>query len=238
MRIIDARVHAVPEDILWRVFCHCHLDEIERAWAERWALTSVPIDGEPLSITDFKLVGSYNNQQLQRDLLSWGERLIASPFRHPWIMLTGGVGTGKTMYLRWLHQQLKPYSIYMPTRALIRKLFDSFDAGGDATSTLYEELVQVPVLLLDDLGVEETKTKALQNNITQIIDARYALGFERPTVVTTNLTPQELKRLNERTADRILDSQMVGLFGFTHDSMRTNPQQTEPEEKPVTRRLA
>lgn len=66
---------------------------------------------------------------------------------------------------------------------------------------ILDELENVPLLILDDLGAETISTWA-RDRLFEIINHRY--NEERPVVITTNLQADDLKiALGERTCDRI-----------------------------------
>ena len=62
------------------------------------------------------------------------------------------------------------------------------------------------LLIIDDLGAER-KSEFMQEQVFNIIDARYRSG--KPMIITTNLTAEEMKKPSEigqgRIYDRILE---------------------------------
>ena len=72
---------------------------------------------------------------------------------------------------------------------------------------LLDELAGVPLLVLDDLGTENPTPWARERLYT-LVNRRY-LG-QRPVIVTTNLTLEELaRRLGERTVSRLWGTSLV-----------------------------
>ncbi len=152
--------------------------------------------------------------------------IIANPVDARWMTLMGGVGTGKTMLLLAMYGLLRPYAVYLGAGDLTSAIFNSFGKDGD-TEELTEELARVPVLLLDDYGVD-TANKTVQNKITQIIDLRYRLRKYRPTVIATNLNKKELIRANSRVASRILDQDLVDVHSIRLPDYRRRSEVDKP----------
>lgn len=146
--------------------------------------------------------------------------------------MMGGVGTGKTMLMLALYHMLPAYSVYLGAGDLTSKIFDSFQSGD--TEELTTDLARVPILLLDDYGVD-TSNRTIQNKIMQIIDLRYRMRTYRPTVVATNLNRDELLKSNQRVASRLLDEDLCRVVSIRLPDYR---RRSEPpkHEQPVVRR--
>jgi len=68
---------------------------------------------------------------------------------------------------------------------------------------LMESARQTPLLILDDLGVNNY-TEWSKNKIYSIVN--YRLNHQLPVIVTTNITPEDLEEyLGERTTSRLLE---------------------------------
>jgi DNA replication protein DnaC len=115
------------------------------------------------------------------------------------VVLCGPTGIGKTCAAAWGLLQLPPGGrrfVYFP--ALCAMLMDP-DRRADARALA----LHTPVLVCDDFGAEYIKAAGsyLEGQIDEVIWTREAEC--RPTVFTTNLTPDQLKaRVTDRTIDR------------------------------------
>ncbi|MDF1565313.1 MAG: ATP-binding protein [Deltaproteobacteria bacterium] len=129
------------------------------------------------------------------------------------ISLVGDVGRGKThlaaAMVNALHRQgVKVLFAYVPD------LIADFRAGisKGTVEDLAEEVMQVPVLVLDDIGAERA-TEWVQELIPRIINRRYEDLL--PTIVTSNLMPDELsERITARAASRLTEmNEWIALGG-------------------------
>ena len=140
---------------------------------------------------------------------------------HGWLVLTGGTGTGKTHLAAAVANQCLEQA--MPTFfALVPDLLDHLRATFSPNSelsydALFEQVKEVPLLVLDDLGAQSSTAWA-QEKLFQVINHRYVNSLA--TVVTTNLPLDQLDgRWESRLADprhaQVLD---LGVTGKTSGS--------------------
>ena len=109
------------------------------------------------------------------------------------LLLHGTTGCGKTRVAWAVFNRLWLESFpldaqFLPMRkvdGLIEKGFDDRDHGG-----VIDYLIEVPLLVLDDLG-KERMTQRLESDLFAIIDERTA--NKRVTIITTNYTSQGLQ---------------------------------------------
>jgi DNA replication protein DnaC len=109
------------------------------------------------------------------------------------LLLHGTTGCGKTRVAWSVFNRLwlagfPADAQFLPMRkvdGLIEKGFDDRDHGG-----VIEYLIEVPLLVLDDLG-KERMTQRLESDLFAIIDERTANN--RVTIITTNYTSQGLQ---------------------------------------------
>ena len=109
------------------------------------------------------------------------------------LLLHGTTGCGKTRVAWSVFNRLWLESFpldaqFLPMRkvdGLIEKGFDDRDHGG-----VIDYLIEVPLLVLDDLG-KERMTQRLESDLFAIIDERTANN--RVTIITTNYTSQGLQ---------------------------------------------
>jgi DNA replication protein DnaC len=107
---------------------------------------------------------------------------------------------------RLAHDQPAKYT-YVPM--LLDELRVGFKKDGDESyMSRYNTFLTVPILLLDDLGVEND-TKWAQERLDMIVD--YRLMHKLPTVITTN-TPFD--QLPFRIANRLRrDGKIIAITG-------------------------
>ena len=132
--------------------------------------------------------------------------------KHPigWIVLAGECGTGKT------HLAVAAVSEAMAAGAT-----GAFGRATDMVESLRREALAEPsepierssdqlreadLLVIDDLGAER-KTEFAQEQINAVLAHRYDEGL--PTIITTNLDPEDMKTRNPRLASRLSDIAMV-----------------------------
>ena len=121
------------------------------------------------------------------------------------LFFIGPVGTGKTelaMQITMAALEAGRTAARFTAPRLFSRIRESF---GDGTyQSLFEGLVAVDLLHIDDLGAEQSTPWVLEE-LYSIVNTRYE--EERSLIVTTNIydDPDELKtRLTERTLSRIL----------------------------------
>lgn len=136
------------------------------------------------------------------------------PSMHPWLVFSGGPGTGKTHLLEGLTWKLTmglrhwraltaSYGWDVATRA--------WDMAGasrlEYDRSLYELWV-APHLLIDDLGVGRKTSDAEWDMWDDILDRRYR-PLVLPTIITTNMTAALFARQLPRIASRLSE---VGMW--------------------------
>lgn len=141
--------------------------------------------------------------------------IVEMPVGHQWLVLHGSYGCGKSHLLTAIRNSLPGLSIYIETHELSDMFFES--VGDRNLYELKELLVQIPVLLLDDLGAEYNGARGfVDTQMTNIINGRYKSGIGKTTVIATNLNPADaetpgqetLRSRYPRLADRILDKRI------------------------------
>ena len=131
------------------------------------------------------------------------------------LFLTGSVGSGKTHLIAamvdWIarmttRRKYRAWIIFITSvdlLALIKYTFDRKNKDDDNTEELMSKLEDCDLLIIDDLGTEKT-TDWASELFYKIIDSRYS--NLKSTIITTNLTDQELKeKLSERLISRIYE---------------------------------
>ncbi len=149
------------------------------------------------------------------------------------VLFTGGTGTGKThlavAILRGLVESGKAanyatatsQAIFVTVPDLLLTIRDAFggDRGRQTEYDIVEKYVNVPYLVLDDLGAEKSTEWSIAT-LYVIIDARYR--ERKPTIVTTNLSLDRIRDLlSPRIASRLSESQVIKLTAKDYRTKRT-----------------
>ena len=153
-------------------------------------------------------------------------RWLTEPCPKFGMLLCGQCGNGKSTLVRAIRsliQLLYSSSSYDDQRYL--RIVDAKEvvATAKADYRQFTDLCRSDMLAIDDLGIEPSEVLDYGNVINPAIDLltrRY--NDQLFTVVTTNLTPQQIR---EHYGDRIADrfNEMMARIVFNNPSYRTSP---------------
>ena len=120
------------------------------------------------------------------------------------LLLHGGSGLGKTFLLGCVEAAVREKGVntlYTTAYDLLNELRNAFfSRNGDSVSAFFD----VPLLLIDDLGMEPLMENITVEQIYNLLNARLSRGLY--TAVSTNLSREELRsRYTERVSSRLLD---------------------------------
>ncbi|MEV4708872.1 ATP-binding protein [Actinoplanes sp. NPDC049316] len=136
-------------------------------------------------------------------VLAWIQQAAADPDSGPSLLLIGPTGTGKTHQAYGALRALAPELAGRDWLAIREAdLFGSLRPRPDLNlEAELRQYRQASLLLLDDIGV--AKLSEWTEEITyRVLDGRYL--DMKPTIITTNLTPDELRdTLGDRIASRL-----------------------------------
>jgi DNA replication protein DnaC len=145
-----------------------------------------------------------------------------------WLILFGNFGVGKTHLAAAIaNEALRRH--YRVLFAIVPDLLDHLRSTFGPSSEIqyderFETIRDVPLLVLDDLGTENTTAWA-REKLFQIINHRY--NFALPTVITSNRKPEDIDpRIFSRMSDRTLCEEHIIIDGA--DYRRLSIQQRYP----------
>ena len=121
------------------------------------------------------------------------------------LLLHGGSGLGKTFLLECVESAVRDrgvVTLYTTAYDLLNGLRNAFfSRAGESAQDYFD----VPLLLIDDLGMEPLMENITVEQIYNLLNARLSRGLY--TAVSTNLSREELgKRYTERVTSRLLDT--------------------------------
>jgi len=142
------------------------------------------------------------------------------------LMLCGGCGNGKTTFVKAFQQILNKFEIKVDDDYSERysiRIVNARDLGRLCKED-YDEWRDISykrMLAIDDFGTEPLEVMDYGNilyPITDLLTTRYDRHLF--TILTTNLTPQEIRpRYGDRIADRL--NEMMGKVIFANSTYRT-----------------
>ena len=108
------------------------------------------------------------------------------------LLLMGGYGSGKTFYASAIANEVRRKGDFILIGTL-SKLIQEINADFSRNRTAWETKISTyPLMVLDDLGMERDTDYNLEQ-MENIIDVRYR--SRKPTIITTNLSPDEIKNI-------------------------------------------
>jgi len=154
---------------------------------------------------------------------------VSGKAKHHFLTFVGETGRGKThlaLGMGWhvLENNLGLVKYYQ-VETLLDDLRHGFRDDTDEKAQQFDELLkrikEVPLLILDDLGVEQS-TPWARAKLDEIIDYRYIRGEK--TVFTTNLAPEKLQ---DRIAGRLQEGIVVVLECGNYRSIKARMRRGE-----------
>ncbi len=135
------------------------------------------------------------------------------------LLLHGGSGLGKTFLLRCVENAAREKNVgalYVTAYDLLFALKTAYFSRNGETA---EEYFDVPLLLIDDLGMEPLMENITVEQFYNLFNARLSRGLY--TAVSTNLGREELKnRYTERLSSRLLDTRSGMAIPFMGKDIR------------------
>jgi len=220
---------AKPEDRYELAVCSCKQSDTAAKKAQRMQNTS-SLTKEMETMTFQSYDRSWDEAAYQA---AWafaeGKEEVGVP---PFLAFSGQYGSGKTHLLAAIAHHLLEAG-RQPLFVVVPKLLDWLRAGFTPEKTAeklayqqrFEAICDADVLLLDDLGAEQS-TPWAQEKLFQLINHRYARRL--PTVISTNWLIADLEG---RIADRLLDVAVCEIIYTVDQSYRQHPERMQHRTK-------
>jgi DNA replication protein DnaC len=181
-----------------RVECRC-AGRPARLWEDAHLPEKGPLAGASLATLDWQALPPAVVKSVRGYVGRLEEHLAAGVG----LALVGDVGTGKThiaIGIAKIALGLGIEAVFLTMDDLLGRIKRTYDGSGSEQEVM-DELAEIPLLVLDDLGAE-VPTEWARNRIYTLVNRRWM--DQGPLVVTTNLEPDELEaRLGTRTMSRL-----------------------------------
>ncbi|WP_322509853.1 ATP-binding protein [Anaerolinea sp.] len=188
--------------------CSCRSAEVVRTTFQRAYRASNLQALEKMTFATFNPRGRHGQgDAMVRSLENAFEQ--AQKYAHSlngWLLLIGGYGVGKTHLAAAIAHEavsLGVPTLFLTVPDLLDWLRYAYDAPDDTFEARFEEIRNIRLLVLDDLGTQNATAWA-QEKLYQIFNHRYI--HRLPTVITTN---QALEEIEGRIQSRLRDIELV-----------------------------
>ena len=153
---------------------------------------------------------------------AWQAAKIFSEHQEGWLVLSGTNGCGKTHIAAAVANERIRNSdevFFCVVPDLLDRLRSSYDNAGNRETydEIFESVRTTPFLILDDLGAQTTSPWALEK-LYQI--ANYRTSSNLPTILTTDLSPDELHDGYPRIFARAVDPRAGTLISILASNYR------------------
>lgn len=169
------------------------------------AQIGVPKRFESAKIRDYR-GDNPQQQQAWEALKNWMFQLAQHVQRGDNLMLTGSVGTGKTMLLSaiaiYAYVDCNYRVCMIGLDDMLERLQSAVNSDfGKQASKAYQHYSEMDLLLLDELGLR-TLTETQQKHLFRVVNQRYET--QKATIMSSNLSWEALQeRLGERIVSRL-----------------------------------
>ena len=104
--------------------------------------------------------------------------------------------------------EYRPSGLFIPMVSLIDTLYNMRNASKEEAAAFEKRIRSVDLLVLDDLGGENTEQNWVKAKVDSIITERY--NRMKPVIITTNLSPTQLYEVyGARVLDRIKETTRI-----------------------------
>lgn len=196
--------------------CKCFYSTLKSVINDALGITETQLP----SFDDY-LCETDEENRLKTKLITFTEKFPELAVKN--LILTGNTGSGKTFAARCVANaiQAKNHSIIYLSAVKANDLFLRYHTSDSADKkVLFNLITEVDLLIIDDLGTEPVLKNVTVEYLTSFLSER--LNHEKPFIITTNLTPAEIKtRYTERLLSR-LSSKQTAFIPFIGKDKRRN----------------
>jgi DNA replication protein DnaC len=135
-------------------------------------------------------------------LASLNDRFREYATPHDSLIITGSNGFGKTALAATvinLHIAQGIGARLVTPRGLWFRIKATFNNTGEREADIIQELIDVPLLAIDEFNAPPTDSGYFSNVIEHIVRSRYNSETPKPLIVTTNSEPEDLKAWGRQT---------------------------------------
>lgn len=186
------------------------------------------------TLENFDPQGGPTATTAQRENLkrAWNSAKSYADHPHGWLLLSGPRGCGKTHLAVGIANRCSEKGV-TNLRAFVPDLLDYLreayrPGNNNAYSDLYDEIKDLPLLILDDLSLQGATDWAC-NKLDQLLVYRYDQGL--PLVVTTVHPTSELADESPAIGSRLIDGSVVSAHHITAPNYRL--QKNAPAKSPT-----
>lgn len=168
---------------------------------------------------------SRNSKAFRRYCNKWREMKA----KNIGLILFGDCGTGKSFYSGCIANEIiRRYENSVIVTSIPRILNQLFSI--EDKNRYIKNLAETSLLVIDDLGAERSTDYALEQ-VYAVIDERYKA--EKPLIITTNLTYQELESPTDIRYKRIYDRVLEMCVPIELDGVSRRVQKAEEKKKAI-----
>ena len=188
--------------------CSCRAEEVTQSARSRLYRMSSLDALKDLRFDNFEKRGRVGLGQLQADSLenAYNQARTFSENREGWLLMMGRYGCGKTHLAAAIANaaiESNIATLFLTVPDLLDWLRFAYSGSDMSFEDRFEEIREIPLLILDDFGTQNATAWA-QEKIFQIINHRYINHL--PTVVTSNMLIDDFEG---RVRSRIQDPNLV-----------------------------
>jgi DNA replication protein DnaC len=208
--------------------CSCRQQDVARAEYQRLYRLSNLNAMQQMTFDTFKSQGrvGLGDDQVRSLQNAYSQSVQFAQDQRGWLLLMGGYGCGKTHLAASIANHaigMGVETIFLTVPDLLDWLRGSFQSVDSSFEERFEEIRNIDLLILDDLGTENA-TPWVREKIFQIINHRYINRLS--TVITTNI---DLSKIEDRISSRLQDTELVLKVKITAPDYRNPMQESHPQ---------
>ena len=184
--------------------CSCRAEEVTQSARSRLYRMSSLAALQDLRFENFEKRGRVGLGMLQADSLenAYNQSSTFAQNREGWLLLMGRYGCGKTHLAAAIANaaiEANVATLFLTVPDLLDWLRFAYGGSEMSFEDRFEEIREIPLLILDDFGTQNATAWA-QEKIFQIINHRYV--NQLPTVITSNILIDDFEgRIRSRVQD-------------------------------------